>query len=119
MKTPERVQLRRGRPIPSGAIKVDRGTRWGNPFPANEYGQDRSVELFEQFLAAGDRMYLKDSHIVTYPSDEEIRTRLAGRNLACWCGPEERCHATALLAIANRSPVLAKRDQREESHECS
>lgn len=101
MRTPERVQLRRGYPIPPGAVKVDRSTRWGNPFPANEHGQERSVELFEQFLASGDRMYLKDSHIVTYPSDVEIRRQLAGRDLACWCSASERCHASVLLNIAN------------------
>jgi hypothetical protein len=112
MRPPERIQLRRkaGWRIPANTVKVDRSTRWGNPFPANEHGQDGCVELFERFLAAGDRMYVKDSHIVTYPCDEEIRRQLGGKDVACWCGLEERCHGDVLMAIANRpapAPALS------------
>jgi hypothetical protein len=29
---------------------------------------------------------------------------LRGKNLACWCAPDERCHADILLKLANRFP---------------
>jgi hypothetical protein len=28
------------------------------------------------------------------------RRELAGHDLACWCGPDEACHADVLLAVA-------------------
>jgi hypothetical protein len=27
---------------------------------------------------------------------------LRGKNLACWCGPDQPCHADVLLEMANR-----------------
>lgn len=36
-----------------------------------------------------------------YPSVEEIRAELAGKDLACWCPLYEPCHADVLLEIAN------------------
>ena len=39
-----------------------------------------------------------------YPSVEEIRTELAGRDLACWCPLDQPCHADVLLEIANGVP---------------
>lgn len=29
------------------------------------------------------------------------REELRGKNLCCWCGPQEACHADVLLIIAN------------------
>lgn len=46
-----------------------------------------------------------------YPSDDEIRAELAGRDLACWCplpkpGEPDHCHGAVLLALANNpAPV--------------
>jgi hypothetical protein len=31
-----------------------------------------------------------------------VRRELKGRDLACWCKPDEPCHADVLLEIANR-----------------
>jgi len=31
-----------------------------------------------------------------------VRRELKGRDLACWCKPDESCHADVLLEIANR-----------------
>lgn len=36
-----------------------------------------------------------------YPSCEEIRRELAGRDLGCYCLDELPCHAPTLLWIAN------------------
>lgn len=106
MTRPQRIQLRRTRGwrMPSGAVKVDRTTLWGNPFRADQLGQAGAVEAFREFLS-GDRQYVRDSRTVTYPADDEIRRRLGGRDLACWCRPAEPCHADALLKIANDRPV--------------
>lgn len=39
----------------------------------------------------------------TYPSVDEIRAELAGKDLSCWCPIDEPCHADVLLEIANGS----------------
>ena len=38
------------------------------------------------------------------PTREVISDALRGKNLACWCGPGEKCHADVLLELAN-TPV--------------
>ena len=49
---PRRIQLRRtkGWGMPPGAVKVDRTTKWGNPFPAKVYGQRGAVTKFADWL---------------------------------------------------------------------
>ena len=32
---------------------------------------------------------------------EAARRELAGKDLACWCDPDELCHADVLLEVAN------------------
>jgi hypothetical protein len=120
---PERIQLRRARGWrkPAGVVVVARPTRWGNPFTVAEHGP-LAVERFRQLLA--QRRHdpaLADRW--PYPCDEQIRTVLAGRDLACWCPlpirtrdevaalaaplgievPEhiDLCHADVLLRLAN------------------
>ena len=36
-----------------------------------------------------------------YPTHDEIRAELRGRDLACWCPLDAPCHADVLLEIAN------------------
>lgn len=38
---------------------------------------------------------------------DDIRRELAGKDLACWCGPLDLCHASLLLEIAN-DPAWAR-----------
>ncbi|MFG2306941.1 DUF4326 domain-containing protein [Actinacidiphila glaucinigra] len=42
-----------------------------------------------------------DHALLVYPSDEEIRAELGGRDLVCWCGPDDPCHGLVLLEAAN------------------
>lgn len=34
-------------------------------------------------------------------SVEDVRRELAGRDLACWCRPDQPCHADVLIELAN------------------
>ncbi|MFI6510075.1 DUF4326 domain-containing protein [Streptosporangium sp. NPDC050855] len=103
---PKRVQLRRTKDWrkPEGAVVVSRPSRWGNPFKIGEVfrfaendelimgvvrNHEQAVDLFRRYLAA--RPDLRDM----------IRAELAGRDLCCWCKPEDPCHADVLLAVAN------------------
>lgn len=104
MSSPARIQLRRtaGWRTPPGAVVVARGPgrRWGNPVNWRDYPPDlpdaerrlRAVHEFRTRLALGT---------AGYPSRDEIRAELAGRDLCCWCPPDQPCHADVLLAICN------------------
>jgi hypothetical protein len=97
---PERVQLsrRKGWRMPANTVKVDRTTRWGNPWTPADAGSvaeavSRHGRWMRGELAAPDGR--------TPPEAADIRRELAGRNLACWCALDGPCHAELLLKIAN------------------
>lgn len=106
---PARIQLRRvkGWRKPKDVVKVARPTIWGNPFKLGtilvegEEGNwtytllDSNAALVRAFRG------MLESPNRNYPSDDEIRTMLRGRHLACYCRPDEPCHADVLLEIAN------------------
>lgn len=90
--------------MPPGAVKVDRTTRWGNPFRVGDVvhrgpaysGRDEivrdaehAVQLFRRWLFTQER-------------SKDLKPLLGGRDLACWCRPGEPCHADVLLELANR-----------------
>jgi Domain of unknown function (DUF4326) len=106
---PERIQLKRtkGWRMPENTVKVDRTTRWGNPFTptmtclskSKEYvqgepiGVDGAVTAFRTLMQTN----LKRSPAQTRALLDELR----GKNLACWCKPGQPCHADVLLLLAN------------------
>ena len=106
--------------MPENTVKVDRTSRWGNPFRVGEVyvrrrmapgGGERSnivvdrehaVRLFRRFTARKDTYRV---HAVEH---------LRGRNLACWCplpkpGEPDICHASILLEIANAGVTISPR----------
>jgi hypothetical protein len=100
---PRRVQLRRttGWRLPANTVVVARPTRWGNPFTlcagvtgqpghAGATNRAQAVALFAEHAAALSAQWRR-----------EVRRQLGGRHLACWCPPDQPCHADVLLAIAN------------------
>jgi hypothetical protein len=100
---PERITLSRGKgwKMPPNTVKVDRSTKWGNPWPIGEWGPllrkapdaDGAVGLFTQMLGDSEMRWAAD-----YPAD---LSPLRGKNLACWCKLGEPCHADVLLELAN------------------
>jgi hypothetical protein len=99
---PQRVQLKRsaGWKMPANTVKVDRTTRWGNPFGAAECGSVAAAVAQHGRWMRGE---IAAPGGAEPPTAEAIRAALAGRNLACWCPANGPCHAELLLAIANRS----------------
>lgn len=71
------------------AIAVDRQGPWGNPLRLNHDG-DRATVL------CGHETLLRDNPEMV----NEVRWRLAGRSLACWCDPLP-CHGWLLFYVAN------------------
>lgn len=87
---------------PPAAVYVGRPGRFGNPFSVAEFGRDEAVDRFRRHLEVARGPVTGGwVDLISYPSDEEIRRVLAGRDLACWCGPDQRCHADVLLEVAN------------------
>lgn len=85
------------------AVKVDRTTKWGNPFvpgKENPMLKGRKVEdrghAWSWYASVAEDM----PKLV-----EAARAELRGKNLACWCDKpdpyQDRCHAAVLLKIAN------------------
>jgi hypothetical protein len=111
---PCRIQLsrKRGWRMPPNTVKVDRTTKWGNPFKPDllyiagpmpkrvpglkqggPIGVAGAVEAFRTLM----RTNLRKEPEKTRALLEQLR----GRNLACWCKVGEPCHADVLLRFAN------------------
>ena len=125
---PKRIQRQRtkGWKMPANTVYVGRPTVWGNPFigegammayrswlmrdcvpyiavwcPCCEQsfvvtGAGMSVQI-EQTMYDGFSEML-DARDAILKNVDEIR----GKDLACWCGPDDPCHADVLLELANR-----------------
>ena len=105
--SPRRVQLSRARGwrMPENTVKVDRTTKWGNPFVPGKTGDVYSGKVKNGHHAY--QLYASVAH-----DNKQLvaaaRAELRGKNLACWCplptDPYEQdcCHAAVLLEIANR-----------------
>jgi len=85
------------------------GSKWGNPFKAYDTSpaeRRTATLLFANLLyTRGEPPYAE--HTVAYPTAEEIRAELAGKDLACWCPPPvegepDWCHAAVLLEFLAR-----------------
>lgn len=117
--------------MPPGAVYVGRPSKWGNPIRITPYrGRyctmyrvhgsplDRNggpayadMETARYFAAKAFEWDLLNGRYPDYPSVDEIRAELAGRDLACWCPPRRvyrngtlgdfNCHADVLLELAN------------------
>ena len=97
---PHRVQLRRsaGWKMPANTVKVDRTTRWGNPFTPTECGSVAAAVAQHGRWMRGEIAAPGGGEP---PDAAAISAVLAGRNLACWCPQPGPCHADLLLQIAN------------------
>lgn len=103
----ERVQLKRtkGWRMPANTVKVDRTTKWGNPFvpgkpaPVGPLKGSMVVDVRHSFMLYRSFAPLNLA-LVTAACAE-----LAGKNLACWCAKddpyEDACHAAVLMKLAN------------------
>lgn len=104
-RAPIRVVLSRakGWRMPANTVKVDRSTKWGNPFVVGKvsgWAGGRPVQ---------DKRHAWRLYQAVAPDNEALvaaaRAELRGKNLACWCKRddpyEDVCHAAVLLKIAN------------------
>jgi hypothetical protein len=106
-KAPKRIQLSRKKGFNLQAVSMAlnglpavncaRPSRWGNPFvvqfdPHSDYSPQSAQEAVKMFRARVDKGLMVLS----------IRRELKGKNLACYCKPDQPCHCDVLLEIANQ-----------------
>jgi hypothetical protein len=105
---PARITLQRTKGwrlqvVAPGAVKVDRKTKWGNPFIGDPAA---CVEAFRQLyegrcnVTVGPDQPIKSMAFIP-PFQLPDPTELRGKPLACWCKPGCPCHADVLLRLAN------------------
>ncbi|GAB4023325.1 DUF4326 domain-containing protein [Spirosoma migulaei] len=122
---PIRVQRKRtkGFKLPAGTVCVTRPGKWSNPFTVEE----ETVAITQKAKEAGfvpvrpiekqarNEVVTKFHDMIADPYSHhvmpEIRERfiymrehledLTGKNLACFCSLDQRCHADILLKLAN------------------
>lgn len=92
---PKRIQRKRtkGWRMPENTIYVGRPTKWGNWF---SWGTSHRSD---QYVDAYRRSILFD---IEKDPDKYNLKELRGKNLACWCPPDQPCHADILLELANK-----------------
>lgn len=106
---PLRIQLSRakGWRMPPNTVKIDRSTKFGNPFRSDQPPPEALAPGGPATAAEAYRLWLEGSLFqgqyaerrqVILDSLHELR----GKNLACWCGPYDPCHGDPLLELANR-----------------
>lgn len=88
--------------MPPNTLKVDRSTKWGNPWRVGAWSSTFQRTMTAEDSVARFREVL--THMVGgWPMmrRREI-SELRGKNLACWCKLGAPCHADVLLEIANK-----------------
>jgi len=98
--TPKRIQRQRvkGWKMPPNTIYVGRPTKWGNPFIVGTLSHDDPP----QPLTVAEAVALFEDQIEEILDDVDANIEeLHGKNLACWCAPDQPCHADVLLRLAN------------------
>ena len=78
--------------VPVGAIAIVRPSIWGNPFKiTKDMGRVEVIKKFESALVNGELRF----------SIDDVKSKLRGKNLACWCPVGESCHGDILIKYAN------------------
>lgn len=112
---PDRIRLSRARGwrLPASAVKVDRSTRFGNPFIVGQDGTAIECLYLYGLLVSG---YMCVSHGAQCARRQEAALEalrhekkagwatLRGKHLACWCRIGAPCHGDLLIEVANGNP---------------
>ena len=78
--------------IPEGAVAIVRPSIWGNPFKiSKENSREKVIKEFEDALLQGKLRF----------TISEVREKLSGKDLACWCKVGDPCHGDVLIKYAN------------------
>lgn len=104
---------RKGWKMPENTVFVGRPSKWGNPFRVGYLVTNDWFDIFDdldvlQYFTRNNEVktneeavYLYEKYLSYDLSEEGVLDELKGKNLACWCSLDEKCHADVLLKIAN------------------
>jgi hypothetical protein len=98
--------------MPPNTVYVGRPGRFGNPFHVGQDGtHEQCVNLHRRWLdgslsdeaVRSSQIAINAEWLINqrHPRLGAILRELPGKNLACWCAPDQPCHADVLLEIAN------------------
>ena len=91
------------------AVRIDRKTDWGNPFPLRDRNDPEErrevVEQYREYLAAG---------IDSGKVDIDKLVRLDGKQLACHCTPQA-CHGDVLSQAATWAAGIERERERSSA----
>lgn len=98
----KRIKYKRGVKLPAGAVYVGRPTRWGNPYKIGDPNPTLG-EKYHQPMTREDVIGLYRNMCTGSAAQWQLAIieNLRGKDLACWCPPNEECHADILLEVAN------------------
>ncbi len=122
---PKRVQRKRtkGYKLPENTKCVNRGTKWGNPIKLmgdqiyidasyrrkildkwvwHRLGDIDDVIFLYQKLWDGTKFQNQDLQYWADKFKELDLEELKGKNLACFCSLDKKCHADKLIELANK-----------------
>jgi len=68
--------------LPPDVVRIDRRTRWGNPFTVKESGRDLAIALYREWAGM----------------NPDFLEPLRGKRLACWCAPLP-CHGDVIAEL--------------------
>ena len=69
-------------------VRIDRKTKWGNPFQIGIDGtREEVIKMYQDWI-------LEQEHLMNSLSD------LKGKKLGCWCKPKS-CHGDVLARLAD------------------
>lgn len=84
------VNIRSGQPFD---VRIDRRSRWGNPFKIDrDHDREEVVGLFKEWA-----LHSPDPRAVWIRAHVH---ELRGKTLGCWCAPA-LCHGHVLVAMAS------------------
>lgn len=84
--------------VPADAVYIGRPSKWGNPFPITPGANRRTViDRYRKWLYNRPELM------------EQARQELAGKDLVCYCSPQE-CHGDVLLEVANNKYLDRERE---------
>jgi hypothetical protein len=96
--------------MPAGAVYVGRPTVFGNPWTKGdaEYWLTPAADWRKWVVDRYDAELTERGGTgeLEFVTVEQIRERLRGKDLACWCPLGAACHADVLLRIANEEPAV-------------
>lgn len=90
-------------------VYCGRGSKYGNPFKLGDIvnfdwinifdAKDRKKYIYRNPLEREDAIYLFEKYCSLEMS--EFKEPNKGKNVSCWCGTADSCHADILLKLWN------------------